>query len=126
MRHSQAVLFTKTGLMKGAHVTKIVNKGEALVNIDAFNVIQLRRDITPLMAHHNRHPGYVTNTRSRSLDAIPFNHRLKFDLEIWHWASNTMESAATTYWYARFGAVSNRPPGSGEAARLVLQDAEQK
>jgi hypothetical protein len=40
VRHAQIVLFTKTGLSKGPHIIKIVNKGEALVNIDAFNVIQ--------------------------------------------------------------------------------------
>jgi alpha-L-fucosidase len=38
-RQSQTVLFTKSGLSKGPHVIKIVNKGEAVVNIDALNVI---------------------------------------------------------------------------------------
>jgi len=72
----------------------------------------------------NRHPGYVTNTRTRSLDAIPFTHRLSMNLEIWHWEATTMEYAATTYWYARPGATCNRAPDIGEAARPILVDGK--
>jgi hypothetical protein len=67
----------------------------------------------------NRHRGHVTNTRTRSLDAITFQHRLKMDLEIWHWEATTMAYAATTYWYARPGATCNRPRASEEAARPI-------
>jgi alpha-L-fucosidase len=38
-RQAQAVLFRKAGLSKGPHVIRIANKREAVVNIDAFNVI---------------------------------------------------------------------------------------
>jgi hypothetical protein len=72
----------------------------------------------------NRHPGYVTNTRSRSLDAIPFAHRLAMNLEIWHWEATTMEYAATTYWYARPGATCNRVRDAGEAVRPILMDGK--
>jgi alpha-L-fucosidase len=36
---TQAVMFAKTGLAQGPHVIRIVNQGEAPVNIDAFHVI---------------------------------------------------------------------------------------
>ena len=39
-RHAQTVLFTKERLLKGPHAIRIVNLGEALVNIDAFHIIQ--------------------------------------------------------------------------------------
>ena len=68
--------------------------------------------------------GYSTMTRIRSLDAIPFANRLKFDMEIWHWKATTMAYAATTYWYARPGATCNRPPNDEEAGRSILQDAD--
>ena len=48
--------------------------------------------------------GHVTNTRVRSLDAIPFNARLQFDMEIWHWQDTCLSYAVTTYWYAGPGA----------------------
>ena len=51
----------------------------------------------------NRRPGHVTNTRTRGLDGIPFDHRLSMNLEIWHWEATTMAYAATTYWYAHPG-----------------------
>jgi len=47
----------------------------------------------------NRSPGLTVNSRWRSLDVIPFDSSLKFDMEIWHWASTTMDYAPTTFWY---------------------------
>jgi hypothetical protein len=67
----------------------------------------------------NRHPGFVTVTRSRSLDAIPFARSIEFDLEIWHWEATQVAYAAATYWYARPGASSNRVPVPTEAARAI-------
>lgn len=72
----------------------------------------------------NRHAGYTTNTRTRSLDGIPFKSRVSMNLEIWHWEATTMEYAATTYWYARPGANCNRPPDNAEAARGMLMDGQ--
>jgi hypothetical protein len=68
--------------------------------------------------------GYSTITRLRSLDAIPFSKGLKFDMEIWHWKATTVAYAATTYWYGRPGAASNRMPDETEAARPILEDAK--
>ncbi|MBN2212481.1 MAG: DUF2961 domain-containing protein [Sedimentisphaerales bacterium] len=51
--------------------------------------------------------GHVVNTRTRSLDRVPFDSHLQFDIEIWHWATTLMDYATTSYWYARPGAMSN-------------------
>ena len=59
--------------------------------------------------------GHVTNTRSRSLDAIPFDKSLKLDIEVWHWAHTNVGYAAATHWYARPGATWNRPPAPNQA-----------
>jgi hypothetical protein len=67
----------------------------------------------------NRHPGFVTVTRTRSLDAIPFTKNFKFDLEIWHWAATRVTYAASTYWYARPAATSNRAPAPDEARKAI-------
>jgi hypothetical protein len=71
-------------------------------------------------AEGNKSSGYTVNTRTRSLDAIPFTKSLKFDMEIWHWATTTMSYATATYWYGQPGAKSNRPPSPEEARRLIL------
>ena len=67
------------------------------------------------------HQGHTTVTRTRALDVIPFTQSLRFDMEVWHWADTNVAYAATTYWYARPGASSNRPPAPEEAARPILQ-----
>ena len=59
--------------------------------------------------------GPTTNTRTRSLDAIPFAKSLQFDIEVWHWAACQMDYAVATYWYALPGATSNRAPEPDEA-----------
>ena len=72
------------------------------------------------------HPGnfgHTTNTRTRSLDAIPFTKSLKFDMEIWHWAACKMDYAVATYWYGLPGATSNRGPEPEEAA-APLREAQ--
>jgi len=47
----------------------------------------------------NRSPGLTVNSRWRSLDVIPFDESLKFDMEVWHWASTKIDYAPTTFWY---------------------------
>jgi hypothetical protein len=59
--------------------------------------------------------GSTTTSRMRLLDGVPFAKGLKFDMEIWHWASTNMSYAAATFWYARPGATCNRPPVPAEA-----------
>ncbi|MES1205945.1 MAG: glycoside hydrolase family 172 protein, partial [Pseudomonadota bacterium] len=71
------------------------------------------------LANGNNKPGHTTNTRTRNLDIIPFTKSLTFNLEIWHWGATDVAYAAATYFYARPGAVTNRPPLSSEAARPV-------
>lgn len=68
-----------------------------------------------------RNFGHTTNTRSRVLDAIPFTKSIQFDMEAWHWATTKIAYSGTTYWYARPGATSNRPP-SPEAAKAPIPD----
>lgn len=65
--------------------------------------------------------GHTTNTRVRSLDAIPFKQSLQMGIEIWHWADCKVDYAAATYWYARPGATCNRPPAPDEAAAELRQ-----
>lgn len=48
-------------------------------------------------------PGYTVNMRFRSLDAIPFNKELKVDMELWHWATTTINYAPTTFYYLKPG-----------------------
>jgi hypothetical protein len=63
--------------------------------------------------------GQTVVTRTCSLDAIPFTKSLNFDMEVWHWSDCQVAYAATTYWYARPGATSNRKPDPDEAARAL-------
>jgi len=87
-----------------------------------------RRSVAPFHAEPrwdgNSKAGYVTVTRTRSLDAIAFASRLQLDMEIWHWSATTMACAATTYWYARPGAVSNRVPEPDQARRPIPPGGE--
>jgi hypothetical protein len=53
-------------------------------------------------------PGHTTNTRSRSLDSIPFKRHMQVDMELLHWQKTAIvDYAATTYWYAVDGVVGN-------------------
>ena len=61
--------------------------------------------------------GHTTNTRVRSLDAIPFTSALRFDMEVWHWARCEVSYAASTYWYGAPGAQHNRAPQPDAAVR---------
>jgi len=65
--------------------------------------------------------GHTTNTRTRSLDAVPFAQSLKMEIEVWHWADCKVGYAVATYWYARPGATSNRGPEPDEAAAEIRQ-----
>ena len=66
-------------------------------------------------------PGHVANVRFRSLDGIPFQRSLRFDMEVWHWASTRMDYAPTTFWYMRPGGTSNRGENTKEAASPVAR-----
>lgn len=72
--------------------------------------------------------GNTTNLRFRSLDGIPFTTDLRFDMEIWHWESTTVDYAAATFWYGLPGAEINEALGpdrdevEDEAAETVEYD----
>jgi len=55
----------------------------------------------------NNSVGYSTNTRTRSLDGIPFKDSLCVEMELWHWASTKLTCAVTTYWYATRDSTCN-------------------
>ncbi|MCG3122763.1 MAG: hypothetical protein GIKADHBN_01165 [Phycisphaerales bacterium] len=67
----------------------------------------------------NNTRGYSTIFRTRALDAIPFTKGLKVDMEVWHWVECEVGYSAATFFYARPGAVTNRPPQPAEAAKGV-------
>ncbi|MBI4618456.1 MAG: DUF2961 domain-containing protein [Planctomycetes bacterium] len=47
--------------------------------------------------------GYTAVRRFHILDDIPFHEKIRFDLEVWHWAQVEMGYATLAYWYARPG-----------------------
>ncbi len=70
--------------------------------------------------------GFNICTRTRSLDAIPFTRRLRFDMESSFGTDirnpwNLLGYSAVTFWYAKPGATHNRPPMPGEAAKPILK-----
>ncbi|MEP7252819.1 MAG: DUF2961 domain-containing protein [Ginsengibacter sp.] len=69
--------------------------------------------------------GFTICTLVRELDAIPFTNKLVFDMEAspgvdirnpWDFLSYS----SVVFWYARPGAVSNRPPLPGQAAKPII------
>jgi hypothetical protein len=71
----------------------------------------------PRAGHSNK--GHTTNTRTRSLDAIPFTRSLKHDMEIWHWAGCQVTYSVATYWYAAPGTTHNRKPQPEGASAAI-------
>lgn len=63
--------------------------------------------------------GRTTVARVRGLDAIPFRRSISMNMEVWHWAECTMAYAATTFFYARPGAVVNVTPAPEQVAAGV-------
>jgi hypothetical protein len=47
--------------------------------------------------------GRASNNRFRTLDAIPFQRSLRFDMELWHWEAANVTWDTTVYFYARSG-----------------------
>ncbi|MBS1728911.1 MAG: DUF2961 domain-containing protein [Armatimonadetes bacterium] len=73
--------------------------------------------------------GYNVLTRERSLDAIPFNSRLRFDMESSFGVDmrekwNLLGYSAVTFFYARPGATHNRPPDPSAAAKPIMNIPE--
>lgn len=69
--------------------------------------------------------GYNICTRTRSLDAIPFDRRLCFDIEASFGTQmrepwDLLGYSAVTFWYALPGATCNRGPQPQEAAKPIM------
>ncbi|MDO6737763.1 glycoside hydrolase family 172 protein [Wenyingzhuangia sp. 2_MG-2023] len=54
--------------------------------------------------------GYSTETRTRSLDGMPFENSLKLDMEVWSWADCDMQFAVGMYWYGDANTIANVKP----------------
>lgn len=70
--------------------------------------------------------GHTSVTRTRILDAIPFQTKFQMDMEVWHWADCKVDYAATSYYYAIPGAKDNRPPQPDEAKLPISEIKVQK
>ncbi len=73
--------------------------------------------------------GFNICTRSRSLDAIPFEKRLRFDMEAspgtgQRRKSDVLGYSAVTFWYARPGSKSNRGPAVEAASKPIMSLGE--
>ncbi|HBH24986.1 MAG TPA: DUF2961 domain-containing protein [Cytophagales bacterium] len=49
----------------------------------------------------NLDSGTAVNIRFRALDKIPFNEKLKVDMELWHWTTTKVDYAPTTFFYLK-------------------------
>lgn len=54
--------------------------------------------------------GYSTETRTRSLDVMPFGSSLQLDMEVWSWTDCDMAYGVGVYWYGDATTTSNRLP----------------
>ena len=54
--------------------------------------------------------GYSTETRTRSLDVMPFGSSLQLDMEVWSWNDCEMAYGVGVYWYGDGKTISNRTP----------------
>lgn len=63
--------------------------------------------------------GHNVLTRTRNLDVIPFKESLNFNFELISWKPMKLIYAATTYWYAFPGGISNVHE-QPDAARLAI------
>ena len=77
----------------------------------------------------NRTRGFNICTRTRVLDAIPFEQRLRFDMEAsagtgQRRTSDFLGYSAVTFWYARPGAMDNVNPQPGAAGKPIMSLAD--
>jgi hypothetical protein len=62
--------------------------------------------------------GYSTETRTRSLDTMPFGSSLQLDMEVWSWIDCEMGYGVGTYWYGDAATTSNRRPDPVEVLNV--------
>ena len=77
----------------------------------------------------DRTRGFNICTRTRVLDAIPFQERLRFDMEAsagtdQRRPSDFLGYSAVTFWYARPGATNNAGPQPAAAKRAIMSLAD--
>ena len=65
--------------------------------------------IAQLDGSGNFDPGYTNNIRFRSLDVIPFDKSLRFDIEMWHWTKAIIHFSPISFWYISPKNVENIP-----------------
>jgi hypothetical protein len=66
--------------------------------------------------------GFTSVNRFHLGDSIPFRERLRFDIEVWHWADTEVDYASVAYWYAPPNAKDGMealPPAAERLARAV-------
>ncbi|MBK1825541.1 glycoside hydrolase family 172 protein [Haloferula rosea] len=69
--------------------------------------------------------GYSTETRTRSLDTMPFSKSLKLDMEVWAGFKNEMGYGVGVYWYGDADSSSNHKPDPEEILNVPpLPDME--
>lgn len=66
--------------------------------------------------------GYNTFLRTRNLDAIPFNSRLRFDFELISWETGQVDYSSTAYWYGDLHSAMENP-SPWKAALYILPPA---
>ena len=62
--------------------------------------------------------GYSTETRTRSLDTMPFASSLQLDMEVWSGTDCDMGYGVGMYWYGDAATTSNRKPEPQEVLNL--------
>jgi hypothetical protein len=62
--------------------------------------------------------GYSVETRSRSLDTMPFGSSLQLDMEVWSWTDCDMGYGVGAYWYGFADTTSNREPEPTEVLNV--------
>ncbi|WP_246114239.1 glycoside hydrolase family 172 protein [Rubripirellula tenax] len=62
--------------------------------------------------------GFSTETRTRSLDTMPFASSLKLDMEVWSWTDCEMGYGVGAYWYGDADTTSSNKPDPVEALNV--------
>lgn len=64
--------------------------------------------------------GYNTFLRTRNLDIIPFNEKLKFEFELISWDGGKVDYSSTVYWYGDITSKALNPSADIEALSPLL------
>jgi len=64
--------------------------------------------------------GYNTFVRTRNLDVIPFNNKLKYEFELISWEGGLVDYSSTVYWYGDIDGKALNPSSNEEALQFLL------